>query len=423
MGRPLKIAKSQAVITITAVSGTTDLVTTSNNFTTLGIIAGMSFIPHTTTGNLVAGTQYWILKVVNAGNNSTFQVSATQLSANPTYTVFDPGTAGPVTNLASVNVVDAYFNNPLSGTGYPATNTATYSVVGGNTAIYGKQVLCSVAIGQNGTGTIYTDTGSADIYGAGTDFANTVVAGSAIQIVSQQTGAPVNIGFVSSIGGYITETITDTEATGSFVVTSGDATNLVADQPIVFDGNIGGLTTGTTYFVLTGANTTHFQVSSTLGGAAVPVTNDTVTVDATQDVLTLAASASANSTFNSWPMASWIYANDEAGFIVRQKGKQKYLVKGATSNLVAQCFTANLANTALTPNTMTITGTYANAATVKVQSLSDHTAELFTATSGPVATGNIVLANANPAFSTFNTAYAANTYGGQPYPIVTIGSA
>lgn len=423
MGRPLKIAKSQAVITITAVSGTTDLVTTSNNFTTLGIIAGMSFIPHTTTGNLVAGTQYWILKVVNAGNNSTFQVSATQLSANPTYTVFDPGTAGPVTNLASVNVVDAYFNNPLSGTGYPATNTATYSVVGGNTAIYGKQVLCSVAIGQNGTGTIYTDTGSADIYGAGTDFANTVVAGSAIQIVSQQTGAPVNIGFVSSIGGYITETITDTEATGSFVVTSGDATNFAADQPIVFDGNIGGLTTGTTYFVLTGANTTHFQVSSTLGGAAVPVTNDTVTVDATQDVLTLAASASANSTFNSWPMASWIYANDEAGFIVRQKGKQKYLVKGATSNLVAQCFTANLANTALTPNTMTITGTYANASTVKVQSLSDHTAELFTATSGPVATGNIVLANANPAFSTFNTAYAANTYGGQPYPIVTIGSA
>ena len=423
MGRPLKIAKSQAVITITAVSGSTDLVTTSNNFTTLGIIAGMSFIPHTTTGNLVAGTQYWILKVVNAGNNSTFQVSATQLSANPTYTVFDPGTAGPVTNLASVNVVDAYFNNPLSGTGYPATNTATYSVVGGNTAIYGKQVLCSVAIGQNGTGTIYTDTGSADIYGAGTDFANTVVAGSAIQIVSQQTGAPVNIGFVSSIGGYTTETITDTEATGSFVVTSGDATNFAANQPIVFDGNIGGLTTGTTYFVLSGANTTHFQVSSTLGGTAVAVSNDTVTVNGTQDVLTLGAVAAANSTFNTNPMASWVYANDEAGFIVRQKGKQKYLVKGGTTGLVAQCFTANVANTALTPNTMTITATYANTTTVKVQSLSDHTAELFTATSGPVATGNIVLANANPAFSTFNTAYAANTYGGQPYPIVTIGAA
>lgn len=420
MGRPLKIAKSQAVVTITAVSGATDLVTTNANFTNLGIIAGMSFIPHTTTGSLVAGTQYWILQVVNAGNNSTFKVSATQLSANPTYTVFDPGTAGPVTNLMSVNVVDAYFNNPLSGAGYPATNSATYSVVGGNTSIYGNQVLCSVAIGQSGNGTIFTSTATADVYGAGTDFANSVVAGSAIQFVNQQTGAATNVGFVSSIGGYITEAITDTEATGDFVVTSGDATNFVADAPITFDANIGGLVTGTTYFVLSGANTTHFQVSATLGGSAVALSNETATANATQDVLTLGAVASANSTFNTNPMASWIYANDEAGFIVRQKGKQKYLVKGATTGLVSQCFTANVANTALTPNTMTITATYANTTTVKVQSLSDHTVELFTATSGPVATGNIVLQNASPAFGTFNAAAVANAANAMPYPLVQI---
>ena len=72
---------------------------------------------------------------------------------------------------------------------------------------------------------------------------------------------------------------------------------------------------------------------------------------------------------------------------------------------------------------MTITATYANSATVKVQSLSDHTAELFTATSGPVATGNIVLQNASPAYSSFNAAAAANTNPAQPYPIVTIGNA
>jgi len=72
---------------------------------------------------------------------------------------------------------------------------------------------------------------------------------------------------------------------------------------------------------------------------------------------------------------------------------------------------------------MTITATYANAATQLVQSLSDHTAELFTATSGPVATGNIVLQNAAPAYATFNSAAAANAANGQPYPIVTIGAA
>jgi hypothetical protein len=72
---------------------------------------------------------------------------------------------------------------------------------------------------------------------------------------------------------------------------------------------------------------------------------------------------------------------------------------------------------------MTITATYANAGTVKVQSLSDHTAELFTATSGPVATGNIVLQNADPAYSSFNSAAAPDAGNAQPYPIVTIGNA
>jgi len=98
-------------------------------------------------------------------------------------------------------------------------------------------------------------------------------------------------------------------------------------------------------------------------------------------------------------------------------------VQGTSSGVIGQCITANVANTAMLPNTMTITATYANSGTVKVQSLSDHTAELFSSTSGPIATGNIVLANADPAFGTFNTAAAANATDGQPYPIVTIGNA
>lgn len=413
MGRPLKIAKAQAVITLTATNASTDVVTTSANLTNLGIIAGMSFIPASNIGGMVAGTTYWILEVLSA---TTFTVSETQLSANPTYTKFNLSAAGPVTVAATVNVVDAYFNNPNGGDGYPATNANTYSVVGGNTSIYGNQVLVGVAIGINGTGTIVTDSTSADVYGGNTDFANIagLAAGSALQ-ASDGT----NLGFVSSVGGLVTEVVTDTEATGSFVVTSGDATNFVADKPVVFDAAIGGLSANTVYFVLTGANTTHFQVATNPGGAPFPVANATVTVNASQDVLTLAASATASYASGT----DWVFANDEAGFIVRQKGKQKYLVTGTTTGLTAPCYTANVANTALTPNTMTITATYANTSTVKVQSLSDHTVELFTATSGPVATGNIVLANADPAYGTFNTAATANAANGQPYPIVTITGA
>jgi hypothetical protein len=405
MGRPLKIAKAQAVITLTATNGSTDVVTTSANLTNLGIIAGMPFIPGSNIGGLVAGTTYWILEVLSS---TTFTVSATELSANPNYTKVNLSGAGPVTVAATVGVVDAYFNNPTGGDGYPATNANTYSVVGGNTNIYGTQVRVGVAIGRNGTGVIVTDDTSADVFGGNTDFANIsgLAAGSAIQAADG-----TNLGFVSSIGGLVTEVVTDTEATGSFVVTSGDATNFTADKPVVFDGAIGGLQADTVYFVLSGANTTHFQVATSPGGAPFPVVDETTTVNASQDVLTLGASASASYASGT----DWIFANDEAGFIVRQKGKQKYLVTGTTTGLTAPCYTANVANTALTPNTMTITATYANTSTTLVQSLSDHTLEIF-------GTGN-VLPNSSPAYATFNTAYAADTYGGQPYPIVTITGA
>jgi hypothetical protein len=333
MGRPLKIAKSQAVVTITNTTGSTDLVTTSANFTNLGIIAGMPFVTASNIGNLVAGTLYWILKVVNAGNNSTFTVSATPLNANPNSTPVDLGTASG-TVATTVAPVDMYFNNPL-GPQWPATNANTYSVVGGNTAQFGKQVLANVCIGQTGVGTITVADDSANIDGVGTDLANTLTDGTIV-----------------------------------------------------------------------------YNTDGTILGIVDDIAN------ANAEFATFAANATANAT-----NIVLTYGNPEAGYIVRQKGKQKYLVTGTSSGLTGACFTANVANTALLANTMTITATYANSSTVKVQSLSDHTGELFTATSGPVATGNIVFPNAAPAFATFNAAAAANAAAGQPYPLVQIGNA
>lgn len=333
MGRPLKIAKAQAVVTITNTTASTDLVTTSANFTNLGIIAGMPFVTASNIGGLVAGTLYWILRVVNAGNNSTFTVSATPLNANPNSTPVDLSTAAG-TVATTVAPVDMYFNNP-NGPQWPATNSNTYSVVGGNTALYGKQVLANVCIGQLGEGTITVADDSPNIDGVGTDLANTLTDGT----------------IVYNTDGAILGTVTDI-------------------------------------------------------------------ANANAEFATFDANATANAT-----NISLVYGNPEAGYIVRQKGKQKYLVTGTTSGLTGAVYTANVANTALLANTMTVTATYANASTVKVQSLSDHTAELFTSTSGPVATGNIVLQNANPAFATFNSAAVANTSNAMPYPLVQIGNA
>jgi hypothetical protein len=147
MGRPLKIAKAQAILNVTDTTATTNIVTVSQTLADYGIIAGMPFVPGTTTGtNLIAGTTYYVLEVTGA---STFTVSATDLSANPTYTpvTLTTGTTGSV---LSVGVVDSGFNNPDGSD--TATNSTTYGVVGGNTGIYGSQVLCNVAIGVSGTG-------------------------------------------------------------------------------------------------------------------------------------------------------------------------------------------------------------------------------------------------------------------------------
>lgn len=418
MGRPLKIAKAQAILTITGTDATTEEVTVSQNLSTLGVIKGMPFIPASSTGGLTANTTYWILNVTS---NTTFTTSATELSANPTSTPVNLSATSGTTVSASVGVVDAYFNNPNGGVGFPTTNSNTYSVVGGNTAIIGPQVLAQVAIGINGTGTIYGDTGNTNIYGQGTDLANTLSVGSAIQVgIANINGTTdfVNVGFVSTLTGYVTVAVANTNATGNIIGTSGNAQTLFVGAPVTFDANTGGLVAGTVYFVKTIANAAAFTVSSQQYGAAVQLTTGTDVANATIDVAVLSANATANFT-----NASYVYANDEAGFIVRQKGKQKYLVTGGTTGLTAQCLTANVANTALTPNTMRILATYANSATQTVQSLSDHTGELFTATSGPVASGNIVLANATPVYVTFNTAEDANTSNAMPYNLVTIANA
>ena len=459
MGRPLKIAKAQAVLTITDTTAATDYVTVTESLTTLGVIAGMPFVVATTVGGLTAATTYWVLEVIDANN---FTASATDLSANTTRTpvALSDTTGGSVS--ASVGVVDAYFNNPFGGAGFPATNANTYGVVGGNTAIVGSQVLTRVAIGQNGTGTLYSATDTAYLTGIGTDLANTLSVGSVIQVASANVNGTTTdyttLGFANTVPGLTTVAVANTQNTGNIIGTSGNAQTLLANGTVRFTANLGGLVSGQIYFVKAIANAAAFTVSTTLGGAEVDLSSATGTPDAQQDVVELVANAAVAASGS-----AFIYADDEAGFIVRQKGKTKYLVQGGTTGLIAPCYTANVANTALTPNTMNILSTDAASATAYVSSVNDYNTEVFpaqvaagslsvgtvytiystgttdwsvcgaasnmtgvsfVAIAAGTGTGTAVLNTVNPdVIATFNTAYAANTYDGQPNPIVTIANA
>ena len=451
MGRPLKIAKAQTVLSVTNTTATTNIVTVSQTLATVGVIAGMPFVPATTTGtNLIAGTTYYILQITGA---STFTVSATPLNANPTYTPVTL-TTGTTASQLTVGLIGTGFNNPDG-----AANT--YGVVGGSTALYGKQTLARVAIGQTGTGVLYAIDSTEFVTGIGTDLANTLSVGSGIQVaVANINGSTdyVDLGFANTVPGLTTVAVANTQNTGNIIGTSGNAETLLANGTVRFTSNLGGLVSGQVYFVKAIANAAAFTVSTTLGGAEVDLSNATGTPDAQQDVVELTANAAVSAS-----NAAFIFADDEAGYIVRQKGKTKYLVTGGTTGLTAQCFTVNSANAALTANTMNILSTNAASGTNFISSLNDYNSEgfpatvaagslsagtvytiysagttdwtavgayanmtgiTFTATTTGSGTGTAVLATVNPdVIATFNTAYAANTYGGQPNPIVTIASA
>ena len=193
--------------------------------------------------------------------------------------------------------------------------------------------------------------------------------------------------------------------------------------------------------------------------------NASVTANAVQNRVVLGAVSSSNASGPTGYGDPFIQALPEAGFIVRQKGKTKYLVTGTVTGITGAVYTANVANTALTPNTMTIISTDATPATAYVSSVNDYNSELFpsqvavgslvagtlytiystgttvwstvgaasdmtgvsfVATGTGSGTGTAVLATVNPdIIATFNTANAANsnTAGGQPNPIVIINGA
>lgn len=462
MGRPLKIAKAQAILTITDTALTGSIVTVTENLTTsptVGVAAGMPFVVATTVGGLVAGTTYYIKSILS---NTTFDVSATEPSVQPQVMATLSNSSGGSVK-ASVAVVDAYFNNPVGGTGFPATNSNTYGVVGGNTGIYGKQVLTSVAIGVNGVGTLYTPltvNTSNVVAGVGTDLAN-LATGAALQVaVANINGSTdyVDLGFASATKGNVSVAVANTVVSGNIIGTSGNAQTLAVNMPITFSANLGTLVTGTTYFVKNIANAAAFTVATNQGGPEVQMSAATGTPNAVMNRVVLAANANIVAS-----NAAYVFANDEAGYIVRQKGKTKYLVTGATSGLTGVCYTTNVANAALTPNTMSILATNAASGTQYVSSINDYSSELFPATVAPGSlvtgtvytiysagttnwtsvgamanmtgitfaatgtasgTGLAVLANVNPdIIASFNTAAVANVANGQPNPIVTIANA
>lgn len=384
MGRPLKIAKA-TIRTITDTATTTNIVTiavVAGTGATLAINVGDRFVAATTVGGITGGTTYYVKSIIDS---TTLTLSATLNGDVLALT----NTTGQ-TVLASIALTDAGFNNP---------DQASYGIVGGNTGIYGSQILANVCIAAAGPGTISSVAANTKVFAtsAGTDFANSAPVGAAIEVAG--VGA---LGFVASVASAVA--VSATVAAGNLVTVASSA-GFVLNKAVVFTPAIGVLAANTVYYVKSAPDGGNISVSATPGGANVALTNVTQVSSALQDVITLAAPSAFSVTDS-----AWTHASGEAGFILRQKGSRKFLVQGATSGLIGQCLTANVANAALTGGFMNVVATNAAAGNVYVDRISDRQVHGFGANTD-VQTQYV---------ATFGTAYAADTYGGQPDAIVTI---
>jgi hypothetical protein len=196
-------------------------------------------------------------------------------------------------------------------------------------------IECSVAIEKKQYGVVNSTAGIAVIWGDGiTDYANTVSVGDSIYSGDALTDPTVAaLGTVNTINTPVPSITIDaaTAGTTDSFTTKGAVTtaSLVGNGPIVLSVDYAGLTGGTVYYVKTIVDGTHFTVSATPGGAKLDLSAETADITAQQyPSITLDAGATvtvSNSAFtNSTPAA-----ND--GYVVRQKGKRKFLVVEKTN--------------------------------------------------------------------------------------------
>lgn len=211
----------------------------------------------------------------------------------------------------STPVGEGYPNDGTTDNGY---TTNAVGVVGGirDIALYG-----SVCIEQNWYGTYYASTGSAVISSQNAGTLND----SELESDSLIYHNGIYVGNVSS-GNPAVNMTTASTAASTDRVTVDDTTGLVADGAVVFGANIGGLIAGTIYFVKTVTTGTTFTVSETIGGAVKELSDATVITTAVQSE-TITLDANAEVAING---GSITVATQDPGYVLRQKGKRKYLV-------------------------------------------------------------------------------------------------
>ena len=454
MANKLKIAKASFSGPLTDTTATTNVITVD---TTFYLTRGDRFVPASTVGGLTGGTTYYVDEVLSS---TTFTALTKSWSVQPHVSPTLTTTTGQ-TVILTFNQVDE---------GYPSDTPQDMGVVGGDTQQYSKQLTAFGAIAIANPGAFWFDTSTTDVYGDKTaDFDVNIAVGEQLSftgdnipfvvgalvtgvtyVINNTVGtteaqwktmgatganlgevfiataagagtgsvsyasssANVPLGTVASIDTVSTATASSDAGTDLITVTSTAAFDL--DAPIWFAATIGGLSADTTYFVKTIDSGTTFGVSATLGGTALALTTTTVVSTANIEKLTLGAV----STFTKSAYSGIQGAADEAVYILRQKGKRKYLVSNGPETRQGICTLVNKAQADLLAGEMSIQGTYDNAATTYIESISDVNGLPFDNDSGSPLTQ----ADQTGMQATFET-IAGTPLAGSVKPVIKLPSA
>lgn len=454
MANKLKIAKASFSGPLTDTTATTNVITVD---TTFYLTRGDRFVPASTVGGLTGGTTYYVDEVLSS---TTFTALTKSWSVQPHVSPTLTTTTGQ-TVILTFNQVDE---------GYPSDTPQDMGVVGGDTQQYSKQLTAFGAIAIANPGAFWFDTSTTDVYGDKTaDFDVNIAVGEQLSftgdnipfvvgalvtgvtyVINNTVGtteaqwktmgatganlgevfiataagagtgsvsyasssANVPLGTVASIDTVSTATASSDAGTDLITVTSTAAFDL--DAPIWFAATIGGLSADTTYFVKTIDSGTTFSVSATLGGTALALTTTTVVSTANIEKLTLGAV----STFTKSAYSGIQGAADEAVYILRQKGKRKYLVSNGPETRQGICTLVNKAQADLLAGEMSIQGTYDNAATTYIESISDVNGLPFDNDSGSPLTQ----ADQTGMQATFET-IAGTPLAGSVKPVIKLPSA
>lgn len=223
------------------------------------VINNRSFEAQVASAN-VSGTAVYNLEYSHAGSMYTTQSTTIQINGSGlnAAAVADELRDGAVFQIRLTDLADSTGENDFGGTGY---------VGAANTAQTGSATTITIAATDGNLSTAYP--GMLIYLDGGTG------VGQIAKILTYSSGSKI-----AKIGKPWFDQLTCTAtATSTNLITVSSTATLRVDQLVAFSGTaLGGLSTTTTYYVLTVDSATTFTVSTSQGGSVVSLTNDSGTM-------------------------------------------------------------------------------------------------------------------------------------------------